>query len=94
MDSWNPSGSGRLGDRSFFVRGKESGLGKNFGAIIGVIALFIGAGAGLGPWLGGYIYDRFGNYDSAFWIAILLAAVSLLFIWLAGPSRDRPRPGF
>ena len=31
--------------------------GKSFGAIIGALSLFIGADAGIGPWLGGLIYD-------------------------------------
>lgn len=63
--------------------------GKNFGAVIGVIALFIGAGAGIGPWLGGYIYDLSGSYHSAFWLAMLLAVLSVCFIWTAAPAKHR-----
>ena len=40
--------------------------GKSFGAIIGAIALFIGAGAGIGPWMGGMIHDWTGSYFWAF----------------------------
>jgi cyanate permease len=36
---------------------------------IGAIALFIGAGAEIGPWLGGVIHDWTGNYFSAFSVA-------------------------
>lgn len=31
-----------------------------------MIALFIGAGAGIGPWLGGIIHDLSGDYFWAF----------------------------
>ena len=65
--------------------------GKSFGAIIGAISLFIGAGAGIGPWLGGVIYDWTGSYREAFWVAQAAAFVSVIFIWLAGtrePDRE------
>src|SRR5499426_2479838 len=61
--------------------------GKSFGAIIGAIALFIGAGAGIGPWLGGAIYDWTGSYYWAFCLAQALALLSVGFIWMAA-SRD------
>ena len=57
--------------------------GKSFGAIIGAISLFIGAGAGIGPWLGGVIHDWTGSYREAFWIAQALTFVSVIFIWVA-----------
>ena len=66
--------------------------GKHFGAILGMFALFIGTGAGLGPWLGGYLHDLSGTYTSAFWIAILLAVISVIFIWMAGPRKYRQKP--
>jgi MFS family permease len=58
--------------------------GKAFGAIIGVIALSIGAGAGIGPWLGGLIHDWTGSYQAAFWIAQITTFTSVIFIWIAG----------
>src|SRR5215831_13625772 len=61
--------------------------GKSFGAIIGAIALFIGAGAGIGPWVGGAIYDWTGSYYWAFCLAQALALLSVGFIWMAA-SRD------
>jgi MFS family permease len=57
--------------------------GKSFGAIIGAIALFIGAGAGIGPWLGGVIYDLTGDYFWAFSVAQALTVCSVVFIWVA-----------
>jgi MFS family permease len=64
--------------------------GKSFGAIIGAIALFIGAGAGIGPWLGGVIHDWTGNYYWAFCVAQAMTFASIGFIWTAG-SRDNER---
>ncbi len=63
--------------------------GKSFGAIIGAVALFIGAGAGIGPWLGGVLHDRSGSYDSALALASALALVSIAFIWAACAQRGR-----
>jgi MFS family permease len=58
--------------------------GSSFGAIIGAIALFIGAGAGIGPWLGGAVYDWTGSYLGAFWVAQILSFLSACFIaWAA-----------
>jgi MFS family permease len=62
--------------------------GRSFGAIIGAISLFIGAGAGIGPWLGGVIHDWTGSYREAFWLAEAAAFASVIFIWMAG-ARDR-----
>jgi MFS family permease len=64
--------------------------GKSFGAIIGSIALFIGAGAGIGPWLGGAIHDWTGDYFWAFSVAEALTLSSVAFIWLAA-SRNNNR---
>ena len=58
--------------------------GKSFGAIIGAISLFIGAGAGIGPWLGGMLHDWTGSYRAAFWVAQATALASVIFIGLAG----------
>jgi MFS family permease len=64
--------------------------GKSFGAIIGAIALFIGAGAGIGPWLGGVIHDWTGSYYWAFSVAQAMTFASVGFIWMAG-SRDHEK---
>ncbi|HWO42375.1 MAG TPA: hypothetical protein VNO43_11290, partial [Candidatus Eisenbacteria bacterium] len=63
--------------------------GKSFGAIIGAIALFIGAGAGIGPWLGGLIHDWTKSYYEAFLIAQALTATSAALIWVAGSDAQR-----
>lgn len=52
---------------------------KNFGAVFGTMASLIAAGSGLGPLLGGFVYDRFGSYDPYLWIGI---AGTLISAWL------------
>lgn len=61
--------------------------GRHFGSIVGITALFIGAGAGVGPWLGGYLYDLSGDYDSAFLAAIIFCLVSIWLIWETAPRK-------
>lgn len=58
--------------------------GRHFGAINGALALFVGAGSGIGPWLGGYLFDLSGNYAAPFWLSIVLAVLSVGLIWVAG----------
>jgi MFS family permease len=62
--------------------------GKSFGAIIGAIALFIGAGAGIGPWLGGVLHDWTGSYFWAFCLAQVLTFFSTALIWLAASRHN------
>jgi MFS family permease len=63
--------------------------GRHFGAINGALVGFIGAGNGMGPWLGGYLFDLYGNYTGAFWLANVLAFLSVVLIWIAGPGQVR-----
>jgi len=68
--------------------------GSSFGAIIGTIALFIGAGAGVGPWLGGLLRDWSGGYGGAFWTAQAMSVASMTFIWMAATRKNLPiEPG-
>ena len=64
--------------------------GEKFVQMSIAIALFIGAGAGIGPWLGGVIHDWTGNYYWAFCVAQAMTFASIGFIWTAG-SRDNER---
>jgi MFS family permease len=53
--------------------------GSSFGSINGIILSGMGIGGSIGPWIGGYVYDVFGNYDGA----ILFAIAGLAFSGLA-----------
>ncbi len=61
--------------------------GKHFGSIIGLLALSIGTGAGVGPWLAGYLHDVSGSYASSCWIGMVLCMLSLACIWIVAPSK-------
>ncbi len=62
---------------------------ENLSMLGGVVFLFHQAGAFLGGWLGGYLYDALGNYDSVWMIAM---ALSLIAGVLNLPIRERPIP--
>lgn len=62
---------------------------KHYGAIFGTLNLGSGAGAAVGPWVAGALYDRTGSYTAAFWMAIVFSFVSIAAMWLAGPRNVR-----
>ena len=61
--------------------------GAHFGSIIGVLAVCIGMGAGVGPWLAGYLFDLSGSYASSCWTAIVMCVLSLGCFWATEPSK-------
>ena len=61
--------------------------GPNFGAIYGVMSVFVAASTGMGPWLSGYLFDLFGSYAGAFCMAILMTFLSIVLFWVAGPRK-------
>ncbi len=42
--------------------------GRSLGKILAMLDIGFGFGASAGPWLAGYFFDRFGNYDLTFWL--------------------------
>lgn len=74
---------------------------KNFGAIFGTMASLIAAGSGLGPLLGGMVYDAYGNYDPYLWFGIFGTLLSAFLIfglgdypeWVKRPrAKGKPQP--
>lgn len=63
--------------------------GRHYGTILGFISIGSGLGGSLGPWIGGVLFDLTGTYLLAFIVALLAAAFSTLFIWLASPGKIR-----
>ena len=63
--------------------------GPRFAAILGVVSVAANLGAGVGPWLTGYIYDVTGSYDGAWWLAIVVSIVSIGAVWMAAPRKVR-----
>jgi len=64
-------------------------MGKNFGVINGVFLTGFGIGGFIGPFLGGWVFDVFGAYTSAFYLAFALSFASMAMIWLAAPRKIR-----
>jgi len=67
--------------------------GRHHGTIFGTLTLGANAGAGFGPWVAGWIYDRSGSYTPAWLLAIGACVVSVVAIWLAAPRRVRSVAG-
>ena len=63
--------------------------GKHYGAVFGAINLIGGVGGALGAWLGGFLYDKTGNYRVLFAVTISAIVFSTVFIWSARPSAVR-----
>lgn len=66
---------------------------SNYGKIYGTLYAIYGVGAGLGPFLAGRAYDRFGNYDAALLAGAFLFAIASLTILTVQPPLPIARPG-
>ena len=55
--------------------------------LYGVVFFSHQVGSFLGAWLGGKLYDMFGNYDVMWWISVALGLGSALLHW---PIREQP----
>ncbi|WP_200821301.1 hypothetical protein [Oceanicoccus sp. KOV_DT_Chl] len=53
---------------------------KDSGKILGTITLLDAWGGGLGIWLSGVLFGKFGNYEVAFQIFVVLIFLALLLI--------------
>jgi MFS family permease len=63
--------------------------GARYSSIFAVLNIASNLGAGTGPWVTGWIYDRAGSYAPAFWLAIACSAASVVCMWLAAPRKVR-----
>jgi MFS family permease len=69
--------------------------GRNFGGIMALLLTGMGVGGAIGPWLGGYIHDISGSYDSGFLLSMVCFALSSVAVWIAAPRHAaRLRQGF
>ncbi len=76
------------GARGPAVTAKAADLfpGRQLGAILGVITIGSGLGAGLGAWGAGFIFDMSGSYKLAFTLSMIAYALGCLAFWAL---RDR-----
>jgi MFS family permease len=63
--------------------------GPHFGTIFGTVGAMSVAGAGVGPWVAGALYDHTGSYSVAFAVAAACSVVSAISVWLAAPRKVR-----
>jgi sugar phosphate permease len=69
--------------------------GRHFGGIMALLLTGMGVGGAVGPWLGGYIYDVSGSYNSGFVLSIVCFGLSSVAVWIAAPRHAaRLRQGF
>ena len=69
---------------------------KNAGINYGLFFTAWGVAGIIGPYIGGQLFDRFKNYQAAFYIGAALSAVALAFALLTrqpGPRLTRDRLG-
>lgn len=65
--------------------------GRSFGTIFGLVSIGHGLGGALGPWYGGYVYDRLGSYTLAFLAALLALFGVIVCFWMATRRLVIPR---
>jgi MFS transporter, OFA family, oxalate/formate antiporter len=64
--------------------------GRQLGTIIGIITIGSGAGAALGSWAAGWIFDMLGSYRLAFWLSIASYLGGCVAFWMV---RKPPESG-
>jgi MFS family permease len=62
--------------------------GRHLGKILCLLDIGFGIGASSGPWLAGYLFDRFGTYD--YMLALLTLAVLVTGTAMYAATRARP----
>ncbi|MBI3091689.1 MAG: MFS transporter [Candidatus Tectomicrobia bacterium] len=63
--------------------------GAHLASILGIIVLGSGLGGAVGPWVAGYVFDRWQTYVPAFLLILLLTLCSILGMWLLAPRNIR-----
>jgi len=66
-----------------YLTGIYAGM-RNYGKIFGVMASIVAVAGGVGPVVGGAIYDTFGGYDALIVMAIPASVISALLILRLG----------
>jgi MFS family permease len=61
--------------------------GRHLGKILSTLDIGFGAGASSGPWLAGYLFDRFGHYDFTLMMITVGMVVGAVTLYLASRYR-------
>jgi len=67
--------------------------GKNAGGAIGFVWFAFAIGGGIGPWLGGALFEIGGSYTVAFTISAIMFIAGCIAVWLAAPRQVRTVAG-
>jgi predicted MFS family arabinose efflux permease len=76
------------------IIGRVFGL-THFNTLYGVVFLSHQVGSFFGAWMGGLVFDRFGNYDFGWGALIVIGVIAFTLQWLMDerPPRERASPG-
>jgi len=78
---------------TMFASAADLFQGPHFGSVGGLLLTGLGAGAAVGPWLGGHLYDISGTYQVAFVVCIVCIVAACIFLWMAAPRKAPRRRG-
>lgn len=67
--------------------------GKNAGGAVGFVWFSFAVGGGIGPWLGGALFEIYGSYTVAFVISAIMLIVGCIAMWLAAPRQANIKAG-
>ena len=62
---------------------------RHLGLLGGMVFLSHQLGSFLGVWLGGYLYDIYGTYDTVWWLGVALGIFAAIVHW---PIKEQPVP--
>jgi len=60
---------------------------RYLGMLGGIVFFSHQIGSFLGVWLGGYLYDHFGSYDTVWWLGVALGIFAAIVHW---PIQEKP----
>lgn len=67
--------------------------GKNAGGAIGFVWFSFAVGGGIGPWLGGVLFEIGESYTIAFLISAIMLILGCIAMWLAAPRQANIKAG-
>jgi MFS family permease len=66
--------------------------GPGFSTIYGTLYAVICLGLAAGAWSAGEIFDATASYAAALWVALVMAVLTPMLVWVVAPRRPNPAP--
>jgi MFS family permease len=66
--------------------------GPGFSTIYGTLYAVICLGLAAGAWSAGEIFDATASYAAALWVALVMAILTPILVWVVAPRRPNPAP--